>query len=285
MLAASAIAIAATAVVTWPWLRAAVWAIPDPAASGNAAGGADARLMIWTLAWVVHALSSRPLELFSANVFHPQPDALARSDHLLSSAVLSAPVALASGNPVLAANLVAVAGYALAALTTYWVMRRVGLPVAAAALAAVLFALTPTHVPANLHALIQLPTYVLPLVLLASLHVADGGRWLVLAAAVLWALFSSYYLAAMAVVVLATEVVLALAQGRRRTALAIAAATGVGLAALLLFSLPYLAISRELPAAPEEVPAAGDAHRLLLSATTSSTSSPTSWRASSARSR
>ena len=141
------------AVVAWPWLQDVATAIPDEAAAGNEWMGADARLIIWILSWDVHALLNHPLHLFDANIFHPASRMLTGSEHLLSTALLFAPTFLATGNPVLGANVTALATYVLAAVSTYALMRRLELPAVAAAVAALGFAIGPLRVPADLHIL------------------------------------------------------------------------------------------------------------------------------------
>src|SRR4029453_7772971 len=63
-------------------------------------------LNVWALAWDVHALGTAPLSLLDANVFHPAAWALARADHFLGQLPLFAPVYAATGNPVLAHQVV-----------------------------------------------------------------------------------------------------------------------------------------------------------------------------------
>jgi hypothetical protein len=111
-------------------VRDAAHAIPDAAARGNAGWGADARLIVWALAWDVHALVTQPLRLFDANIFHPAPGMLAGAENLLATALAVAPVQLASRNPVLAANVAAMATYPLAAVLRYALARALGLPLA-----------------------------------------------------------------------------------------------------------------------------------------------------------
>ena len=43
---------------------------------------ADAMLNEWIVAWVAHQAPRAPLHLFDANIFHPEPRALAFSEHM-----------------------------------------------------------------------------------------------------------------------------------------------------------------------------------------------------------
>ena len=61
----------------------------------------DALLNVWIMAWDGHALLSAPGHLFDANIFYPYPRTLAYSELLLSNALLSWPITLLTGNPVL----------------------------------------------------------------------------------------------------------------------------------------------------------------------------------------
>lgn len=105
--------------------------------------GADTRLFLWTLAWDVHGLVSQPLSLFQANIFFPTPDTLAYSEHLLGTAILAAPWLAATGNPLLALNAVLLISCVGAGAGTYFLARRVGVGVAGALAAGVIFAFAP----------------------------------------------------------------------------------------------------------------------------------------------
>jgi hypothetical protein len=104
---------------------------------------ADTRLFLWTLSWDVHALGHRPLRLFDANIFHPEPRTLAWSEHLMGSAVLGAPWLLATGNPVLAMNVVVLLSCVLSGAGTFLLARRLGIGTAGAFAAGVVFAFAP----------------------------------------------------------------------------------------------------------------------------------------------
>src|SRR5262249_19090067 len=78
----------------------------------------------WILAWDAHQLSHDPRHLFDANIFYPEPDTLAYSDHLIVQGVIAAPLFWLGASPVLAYNLLLMAGLALTAWTTSLVMTR-----------------------------------------------------------------------------------------------------------------------------------------------------------------
>jgi len=84
----------------------------------------DAILHEWTIAWVAHQVVNDPAHLFDANIFYPERQALAYSDHLFVQSMLAAPWLWAGASPVLAHNLVLIAGFALTGWAACLVMRR-----------------------------------------------------------------------------------------------------------------------------------------------------------------
>lgn len=73
----------------------------------------DALLNTWALAWVAHQLPRDPPHLFDANIFWPERRTLAYSEAMIVQGVLALPVLALGGSPVLAYNLVLIAGFAL----------------------------------------------------------------------------------------------------------------------------------------------------------------------------
>jgi hypothetical protein len=99
-----------TLVQTWPLAS-------DPAhLSRN--DNADTELNEWTLAWVAHQLPRHPLQLFESNMFYPEHRTLAYSEALVVQSVMAAPILGLGASPVLAYNVVLLAGFAL----TGWAM-------------------------------------------------------------------------------------------------------------------------------------------------------------------
>ncbi len=78
----------------------------------------DTVLHEWTLAWLAHQIVRDPLHLFDANIFYPDRLTLAYSDHLFIPGIVVAPLIWAGVSPVLAYNLLLMAGFA----STGWVM-------------------------------------------------------------------------------------------------------------------------------------------------------------------
>jgi len=108
-------------------------------------GDPDSDLFMWTLAWDTHALVTRPLSIFDANIFYPYDDTLAYSENLIGSAPFAAPVLWLVGNPILALNIVALLSVVLCGLGAYVLGRRLGMNVTAALICGLVFAFAPTR--------------------------------------------------------------------------------------------------------------------------------------------
>lgn len=105
----------------------------------------DTHLFIWTLGWDARALLSNPFGIFDANIYHPLPNTLAYSENLIGSALIAAPVIWLTGDAVLAMNLTAMASCVLCALGAYLLARKIGIGVAGAVIAGVVFAFAPAR--------------------------------------------------------------------------------------------------------------------------------------------
>jgi hypothetical protein len=90
---------------TWPLAR-------NPAHLSRVDNG-DAMLNMWAIAWVAHQWPRDPLHLFEANIFYPEHLTLAYSEAMVVQGALATPIIAAGGSPVLAYNLVLLAGLAL----------------------------------------------------------------------------------------------------------------------------------------------------------------------------
>lgn len=213
--------------------------IPDPA-PGETMNSADARIVVWAMAWEAHALWTNPASFFDANVFYPARGTLTGSDTFLSPALLAAPIFLATGNAILGANLLTMLSYGLCFLLTYVVVRRCGLDPIPCAIAGISVALGPFRLPADVHTL-QYSSAFLVLVLAACQQISGRGGGLRLAIAVVLGMFSSFYCAVMVAVIVGIEVVLALAAANRLRAGRIVAATVPGTLLLAFLARPWLA--------------------------------------------
>ncbi len=115
--AALALFAALTVLQTWPLAGA-------PATLSRNDNG-DTILNEWTVAWVQHQVLRDPRHLFDANIFYPEKNTLAFSEHMFTQAVMGLPVRLVGGSPVLVFNLLLLAGFALTGWATCLVVYRV----------------------------------------------------------------------------------------------------------------------------------------------------------------
>jgi hypothetical protein len=123
--------LALAVVATWPLARHA---------GDHVFGHGTPPLNVWAIGFVLHQLPRDPAHLFDGNVFYPHPDSLAFSEHLFVPALQAAPVVWATGNLVLAHNLVALLTMATAGLGAYLLARTLTGDAAASFAAGVLYA-------------------------------------------------------------------------------------------------------------------------------------------------
>ncbi|MDP3045917.1 MAG: hypothetical protein Q8O07_00355 [Chloroflexota bacterium] len=106
--------LAVTLASTYP-----VWMNPTGTLPGDIG---DPLLNTWIMAWDFHTLNQEPAQLFNANIFFPRHNTLAYSEHLLGTTLLSWPVLLLSGEPVLAYNFAFLFGFFASALGVYFLV-------------------------------------------------------------------------------------------------------------------------------------------------------------------
>lgn len=141
----------------------------------------DVPLTAWIVAWGAHTLGEGSWsELFHANVFHPEPNALAYSEHMLGALPIFAPLYWITGKLALSYNLFVISTFILSAVAAYWAALRWLGSYTAAALVGGIYAFTPHRFYALTHAQMLSIQY-LPVV--AYLIWAGGGlapirRWL-----------------------------------------------------------------------------------------------------------
>lgn len=87
---------------------------------GNAG---DPMLNAWILGWVSEAALSQPLTLWNAPIFHPHPNALAFSEHLVGIAMFVAPVYWLTGDAILTYNTAFLLGFAFLGWAMYALVR------------------------------------------------------------------------------------------------------------------------------------------------------------------
>lgn len=232
--------LAATAYFTWPLVRLTGSHI-FPRGSAD-----DILLVLWILAWDVHALATDPTRLFSGNILHPASNVLARSEHLLGTLPAFGPAFVATQNPVLGMNVMMCASFVLGAVFMHalvWTWTRSTVAAYAAGLS---FAFATWRIN-GLNWPHLLNTQYLPLLVLGVERTMTTHRlrWaLLLSAALTLQLLASYYLAYMAAIVFGTFVVASAfrcSQARSRDAwIALSVALLLPTILLVAVSTPYL---------------------------------------------
>lgn len=245
---AAAVYVAATLCLTWP-LPALAWSHIYDGGGGFWSGRlrADLLLMIWIMRWDIHALATRPLGLFDANIFHPMGGTLALSEHLLGALPIFAPLWAVTGNPVFAFNVWVFASFVLSGLFMHVLVLRWTGSTAAAYVGALAFAFAPWRIPDGLGRAHLLQVQYFPLILLALDRTASTGSLAsAVAAAGLLALqaLCSYYVGyqafAAAGAFLLAEVVARGVRGRGANLRALGLAVLLPLAILGPISVPYM---------------------------------------------
>ncbi|MCU0256792.1 MAG: hypothetical protein MUF60_08600, partial [Vicinamibacterales bacterium] len=244
-LAAGALAVSLALAVlhTWPLATApAVLSRHD---------NADTMLNEWIVAWVAHQAPRDPLHLFDANIFHPEPRALAFSEHMTVQGLMGAPAAWLGAPPLLVYNLLVLAGLVLSAWSMWLLLWRWTGSRASGAIAGMLVAFN-AHTLTRLPHLQALHVEFLPVVLLAldRVLVARRRRDAVLLgiASALQGLTSNYLLV-FTIVAVAVGIAVRAGELRRPAPARVAGllAVSASVAALLLapFLYPYYLTQRE----------------------------------------
>ena len=122
-----------TAVMTYP-IAFRLSATEDPG---------DPLFIAWTIFWVQHQLFTDPIHLFDANIFHPYPETLAFSEHMIGSAIVALPFRLFTDSPIVVYNLSALLAFILSGYGTYRLALHLTGNRAAAFIAGAIFAFTP----------------------------------------------------------------------------------------------------------------------------------------------
>jgi hypothetical protein len=151
------------------------WPLAADLAHHSRFDNADANLNAWTITWVAHAAFRDPAHLFDANIFHPERNTLAYSEHLVLQGVMAAPLLWLGASPLLAFNVILLAGLALTGWTTSLVLTRWTGSTAAGVLAGSLVAFN-THVFTRLAHLQAVHVEFLPVAFWALDRVLARGR-------------------------------------------------------------------------------------------------------------
>lgn len=238
----------ATAVVVGAFLLACVFTLPYIVQFNNAGrlDTNDGRWSIWVVAWVSHALTTDPSQLFRANIFYPHTNALAFSEGNIVEGVIGAPVWALTANPYTTHNFVFLFAFAQSFIATYYLVRRLTGDRRAAIVCGVLYAYCPFAFARQAHIQLLLIGF-LPWVMLAwhrFLERASVPRAIELGA-VMWltGLACAYYGIFAGGIISMAAIWFAVSRGRWKDPgywgpVAVAAAVCIGLTAP--FFLPYL---------------------------------------------
>ncbi len=245
---ALAVVLAYSMVTIWLYWGAIV-AGPGAVFETPGALNADGDLITWILSWDCHALWTAPWRLFDANIFHPAPQTLAGSEHMLGHLPLFAPVYALSGDPALAIQFTRLASVTLCGVAMYALLRHWGVGILAAMFAGFVYGYCPTRY-LTIHALQLVAVPYLPLALIYLDRTLDRGRLrdaLPFAALLLLQMLCSFYLAYLSAATIGVYGLVALWY-RQRTGQPVKWAAGlIALGAVFvlmgLLSLPYLSLA------------------------------------------
>ena len=160
-------------------LLAAIFTYPLVFNMDRVNGAGDPAVMVWSMAWISHALFTEPATLYGANFFYPTPNALAYTDLLLPGALFTSPLYFATDNPLLSFNVLLLLTYVLSGYATFLLVRRLladkSYVIPAALFAGAIYTLSPYRY-GHITQLNSMTTYFLPLILLFMHRYLEDGR-------------------------------------------------------------------------------------------------------------
>lgn len=167
----------ATAIVLFYVVMTAVMTYPQVKFLGTAVSldHGDPLFSTWRLSWVAHQLIRDPLNLFNANIFHPEPRTLAFSDAMLVPALLAAPLLWLGVPQLLVYNITFLLGFALSGAAMFVLVRSLTRHAGAALFAGFAFAFLPYRFMHYSHLELQYALW-MPLCLWAFHRTIRTGR-------------------------------------------------------------------------------------------------------------
>jgi hypothetical protein len=231
--------------LTWPLVPRATRDVP--------ADLLDPLFTCWALGWNFHALGLSegpgPSSYWDANIFHPTPMALARSEHFLAQALQGAPVYALTGKLVLTYNVLFLGTFVMSGTFLYLLARAYTADRFAAAAAGLLYAFALFRWVQVAH-LGGLSSQWMPLALLLCGRVAHANRpaaatgWIVALGSVtaVQAISSGYYLLYFPLFLAAWAAMEAFRAGGLGPWLRMTAAAAVAVVLALPMVLPYVAL-------------------------------------------
>jgi hypothetical protein len=136
----------------------------------------DVYFNMWRLAWVAHALTTDPSDLFNGNIFFPEPRALTYSDAMVVEGLIATPLLSFGVPPVLVHNLLLL-GAIIASATGIFVLARYLTGSAAAGIVSgIVFAFVPYRFEHYMHMEMQWTMWI-PWAFWAVHRTLDSGDW------------------------------------------------------------------------------------------------------------
>lgn len=168
---------------------------------GEATLPGDGRLIVWTIAWIGHAISNG-LPLFDANMYFPSGSALAYTEHMMTLGVMGWPIYLLTGNPVTVFSTLWLAAFWANGMGAHALAFRLTGRHCAAFAAGLIFGWSYFRVLHLGHLQLQWTVWMpIGLLLLERWHRTASLRWLLAAtAASLAQMLTSWYLAVLTVI-------------------------------------------------------------------------------------
>lgn len=155
-------------------MKSPVWRSPATTVPGDVG---DPLLLTWTVAWVGHAVTTAPWDVFDSNTFTPLPRTLAFSDALLGYAPLGV-VGEGTGAALVRYAVAFLFAYALAFFGVYALARQLGASKGAAVVAGAAFAFSPFRLSQSGHLqILSSGGIALALAMLARGHGIGGSVW------------------------------------------------------------------------------------------------------------
>jgi hypothetical protein len=158
---------ALTAVMTWPQVR--------ELGRGVSIDIGDPLLSTWRMAWVAHQVPRDPLNLYNANIFHPERGTLAFSDAMIVPSLTAAPLLWLGVHQITAYNLLFLSGFALSGAGMFLLMRSLTGHAGAAFVSGFVFAFLPYRFMHYAHLELQMAQW-MPLCLWAIHRTIQHGR-------------------------------------------------------------------------------------------------------------
>jgi hypothetical protein len=136
----------------------------------------DVYFNMWRLAWVSHALTTAPHDLFNGNIFFPEPRALTYSDAMIVEGLFATPLLVLGAPPVLVHNLLLLGAIIASATGVFVLARYLTGSAAAGSVAGIVFAFVPYRFEHYMHMEMQWTVW-MPWAFWSLHRTLDSGRW------------------------------------------------------------------------------------------------------------